>query len=66
MTIEITNETDEEASFKFWSNHLLRNRSIIVDLMAGQYKSTLVCPKCKRISKTFDPFLSLSLPIPHK
>ena len=35
MTIEITNETDEEASFKFWSNHLLRNRSIIVDLMAG-------------------------------
>jgi len=38
--------------------------SIIVDLMQGQYKSTLQCPKCKRVSITFDPYMSIPLPIP--
>lgn len=32
--------------------------------MQGQYKSTLECPKCKKISVTFDPFMSVPLPIP--
>ncbi|OEL16929.1 Ubiquitin carboxyl-terminal hydrolase 9 [Dichanthelium oligosanthes] len=30
----------------------------------GQYKSTLVCPVCNKISVTFDPFMYLSLPLP--
>lgn len=30
----------------------------------GQYKSTLVCPVCSKISITFDPFMYLSLPLP--
>jgi ubiquitin carboxyl-terminal hydrolase 4/11/15 len=30
----------------------------------GQYKSTLVCPECGKISITFDPFMYLSLPLP--
>jgi hypothetical protein len=30
----------------------------------GQYKSTLVCPICKKVSVTFDPFMYLSLPLP--
>ncbi|EMS62402.1 Putative ubiquitin carboxyl-terminal hydrolase 11 [Triticum urartu] len=30
----------------------------------GQYKSTLVCPECNKISVTFDPFMYLSLPLP--
>ncbi|KAF1885501.1 hypothetical protein Lal_00029390 [Lupinus albus] len=30
----------------------------------GQYKSTLVCPVCRKISVTFDPFMYLSLPLP--
>ncbi|RVX23176.1 Ubiquitin carboxyl-terminal hydrolase 5 [Vitis vinifera] len=29
----------------------------------GQYKSTLVCPVCNKISVTFDPFMYLSLPL---
>ncbi|CAD8132028.1 unnamed protein product [Paramecium pentaurelia] len=62
--IEITNESDQQASEKFWINYTLRNQSRIQELMVGQYKSTLVCPICSRISKTFDPFMSLSLPIP--
>ena len=32
--------------------------------MHGQYKSTLVCPDCGKISITFDPFMMISLPIP--
>ncbi|CAD8054281.1 unnamed protein product [Paramecium sonneborni] len=63
--IEITNESDQQASEKFWVNYTLRNQSKIQELMVGQYKSTLVCPICSRISKTFDPFMSLSLPIPN-
>lgn len=47
-----------------WKYHLARNQSIIVDLMHGQYKSTLHCPDCDKISHTFDPFMQLSLPIP--
>lgn len=29
----------------------------------GQYKSTLVCPICGKVSVTFDPFMYLSLPL---
>ncbi|CAD8047703.1 unnamed protein product [Paramecium sonneborni] len=47
-----------------WLNHLARNQSIIVDLMHGQYKSTLQCPTCKQVSITFDPYLIVQLGIP--
>lgn len=33
-------------------------------LLQGQYRSTLVCPVCKKVSITFDPFMYLSLPLP--
>lgn len=49
---------------EYWQNHLARNDSIIVDLCHGQYRSKLVCPFCKRVSITFDPFMYLSLPLP--
>ena len=55
---------DEVVSQEMWQNYLKRNKSIIVDYFAGQYKSTLVCPDCNRVSITFDPFLIASLPIP--
>lgn len=32
--------------------------------MLGQYKSTINCPECKRISVTFDAFTQVTLPIP--
>ena len=47
-----------------WKYHLLRNQSIIVDMMHAQYKSTLCCPRCNNISVTYDPYMMLSLPIP--
>ncbi|KAK7839108.1 ubiquitin carboxyl-terminal hydrolase 8 [Quercus suber] len=55
---------DREVADEYWRNHLTRNDSIIVDVCQGQYKSTLVCPLCRKVSVTFDPFMYLSLPLP--
>ncbi|XVF07501.1 hypothetical protein REPUB_Repub06bG0144400 [Reevesia pubescens] len=55
---------DEEVAEEYWQNHLARNDSIIVDVCQGQYRSTLVCPACKKVSVTFDPFMYLTLPLP--
>jgi ubiquitin carboxyl-terminal hydrolase 4/11/15 len=60
------NKSDSDASLEAWTKHLVRNESIIVDLFHGQYKSTLVCSICSKVSVTFDPFMTLSLPIPGK
>ncbi|XP_038701633.1 ubiquitin carboxyl-terminal hydrolase 5 isoform X1 [Tripterygium wilfordii] len=54
---------DEEVADEYWANHTARNDSIIVDVCQGQYKSTLVCPVCHKVSVTFDPFMYLSLPL---
>ncbi|KAK7378005.1 hypothetical protein VNO80_03441 [Phaseolus coccineus] len=54
---------DEEVADEYWANHISRNDSIIVDVCQGQYKSTLVCPVCNKVSVTFDPFMYLSLPL---
>ncbi|XP_021720584.1 ubiquitin carboxyl-terminal hydrolase 8-like [Chenopodium quinoa] len=56
--------SDEDVADEYWRNHLARNDSIIVDICQGQYRSTLVCPVCKKVSVTFDPFMYLSLPLP--
>lgn len=58
--------SEQELAQKYWQNHLDRNDSIIVDLMHGQYRSEVECPKCHKISLAFDPFLMLTLPIPEK
>lgn len=65
-TTEANGREDSVASEEAWLKHLIRNESIIVDLFHGQYKSTLVCSICQRVSITFDPFMTLSLPIPGK
>ncbi|KAL7596268.1 hypothetical protein Lser_V15G28628 [Lactuca serriola] len=56
--------SDKEVADEHWRNHLARNDSIIVDMCQGQYRSTLICPLCKKHSVTFDPFIYLSLPLP--
>ena len=45
-------------------NHLSRNNSIVVDEFQGLLRSVLVCPICNTESTTFDPFTSISLPLP--
>jgi ubiquitin carboxyl-terminal hydrolase 4/11/15 len=49
-----------------WEIYKMRNDSVIVDLFQGQYRSTLVCPDCAKVSIKFDPFMYLTLPIPNR
>lgn len=52
------------AGAKAWDDYCKRNRSIVMDTFYGQFKSTCVCPNCKRISVSFDVFNHISLEIP--
>lgn len=55
---------DEDLADDTWHKFRMRNDSIIVDLFYGQYKSRVACPVCPKVSITFDPFLSLPVPLP--
>lgn len=71
--IEKPDSTDEmvndpaairEMAAKVWDITKKRDDSVIGDLFTGLYKSTLVCPECRKVSITFDPFNNLTLPLP--
>ncbi|KAG8531416.1 uncharacterized protein KY384_003045 [Bacidia gigantensis] len=71
--IEKPDSTDEmvnnpaalrEMADKCWEIYKKRNDSVITDLFAGMYKSTLVCPVCDKVSIIFDPFNNLTLQLP--
>lgn len=49
---------------KCWEIYKARNDSVITDLFAGMYKSTVVCPVCDKVSIIFDPFNNLTLQLP--
>ena len=59
------NESDEQASERWWNSNLSRDNSIIVDLFYGQYKSTVQCPVCSKNNINYDQFMCLGLPIPN-
>jgi ubiquitin C-terminal hydrolase len=56
-------ETDWQASARWWANHRMRNDSFLMDLFCGQLKSHVTCRRCNYLSKAFDPFMDLSLPL---
>ena len=58
------NESDEQASERFWECHTLRENSIIVDLFHGQFQNVIKCEKCFKEKKSYEPFINISLPIP--
>lgn len=62
--IESDGRPDSIVSDLSWTNYLKRNDSFISTNFAGQYRSEIRCPDCSRISITFDPFLSVTLPFP--
>ena len=71
--IEKPDSTDEmtydkaaltEFAEKCWDIYKARNDSVVTDLFAGMYKSTLVCPSCNKVSIIFDPFNNLTLQLP--
>ena len=47
-----------------WEIYKARNDSVVTDLFAGMYKSTLTCPVCDKVSIIFDPFSNLTLQLP--
>ncbi|SCV70333.1 BQ2448_1727 [Microbotryum intermedium] len=47
-----------------WEQYRSRNDSVIVDLFQGQYRSTVVCPDCDKVSITFDPFMYVTMNLP--
>ncbi|KAM0731930.1 Ubiquitin carboxyl-terminal hydrolase 32 [Formica fusca] len=56
---------EEIEADKHWVKHLRSNKSIIVDTFQGQFKSTVVCSVCNHVSVTYEPFMYLSVPLPH-
>jgi ubiquitin carboxyl-terminal hydrolase 4/11/15 len=59
-------ELDLDCALRFWDLNFRRNNSIITKLFTGQFKSTIICPLCKRISTSYDVFNTFSLPIPKR
>lgn len=53
-----------EMAAKCWDIYKARNDSVVTDLFAGMYKSTVVCPVCDKVSIIFDPFNNLTLQLP--
>lgn len=47
-----------------WAAHCRRERSAVAALFSGQLKSVLRCAVCGREAATFDPFMSLQVPLP--
>ncbi|CAM9338225.1 unnamed protein product, partial [Chrysoparadoxa australica] len=63
---ELVDLSQEERSVGAWERHLMRNRSVIVDLFQGQLRMEVRCPHCGKTTAPpfFDPFMYLSVPIP--
>jgi ubiquitin carboxyl-terminal hydrolase 4/11/15 len=64
--IEHEGMSDRELADLYWKNFKIRNESIVVDLMYGQYRSEVTCPNCSHVSLAFDPFLMLNVSIPSR
>eukprot|EP00826_Nyctotherus_ovalis_P007327 TRINITY_DN1181_c0_g1_i2.p1 TRINITY_DN1181_c0_g1~~TRINITY_DN1181_c0_g1_i2.p1 ORF type:complete len:1112 (-),score=340.77 TRINITY_DN1181_c0_g1_i2:62-3397(-) len=60
MSATIKEDDEEEQWKQYWE----RNDSIIMELFLGQMKTQIACPKCDFTSNKFEPFLTLSVPIP--
>lgn len=58
-------DDDNSEGETHWEKHLAMNQSVIVDTFQGQFKSTVVCSACKYVSVTYEPFMYLSVPLPH-
>jgi len=54
----------KELADRNWDIYKARNDSVVIDLFAGMYKSTLTCPVCDKVSIVFDPFSNLTLQLP--
>ena len=58
------NESESQASLRWWKNYIRKNDSIIIDLFYGQLRNKIICDECKYNSIIYDPFMILPLNIP--
>lgn len=65
--VEPNGRDNTEVAREEWEQYLRRNDSVIVENFMGQLRSHLTCsnPDCGHESVTFDPFMSLSVPLPN-
>ncbi|GKZ01012.1 hypothetical protein MPSEU_001052700 [Mayamaea pseudoterrestris] len=68
--VEMPDVTDKDdvdiAGARAWAMHKKRNDSLIFDSFYGQFKGTCVCPKCDRVSVSFETFNHVSLELPQR
>ena len=64
--LESNGRPDTVVAKESWEQHQSRNQSVIVDHCMAQLRSHITCPICDLESITFDPFMSLSVPLPVK
>jgi ubiquitin C-terminal hydrolase len=57
-------ETEQAQALNTWTDYLARNASIVTDVFSGQFRSKLTCNECDFVSIAFDPFTSVSVPVP--
>jgi len=64
--VEDGGRPDAEVAGEAWESYRKRNQSQLVDLMYGQMRSHLTCPKeeCGNEARKFDPYNSVSLSFP--
>ncbi|KAK8888117.1 hypothetical protein M9Y10_039178 [Tritrichomonas musculus] len=55
---------DLETAEKSWERHKKINDSFFVDNFHGLLRSRMICPKCHKTTIVFDPFMSLTIPLP--
>lgn len=61
--VDANGRPDAEVAADALATYKKRNDSALTDLCSGLFRSTLVCPDCGLVSKTFDPFFSVSVPL---
>lgn len=59
-------ESDSAAAERWWNSFNTRENSIITDLFYGQFKTQMRCPSCKKTQITYEPYMTLGLPIGEK
>eukprot|EP00759_Apiculatamorpha_spiralis_P023380 PhF_6_TR27159/c0_g1_i1/m.39714/K11833/USP2; ubiquitin carboxyl-terminal hydrolase 2 len=63
---DIDGETPRDQAKRWSEYHQARNNSIITDLFGGLLQLDRTCRACGAVSRSFDPFLDLSIPIRKK
>ncbi|OHT11530.1 Clan CA, family C19, ubiquitin hydrolase-like cysteine peptidase [Tritrichomonas foetus] len=55
---------DQKTAEMSWERHKKINDSFFVDNFHGLLRSRLICPNCHKKTIVFDPFMSLTIPLP--